>query len=55
MPRGASPKRDRQYEHMTESCEDRGVKADEAHERAARTVNELRARHGQAESSKSSS
>jgi plasmid stabilization system protein ParE len=55
MPRGASPKRERQYEHIKESYEDRGVKADEAEERAARTVNKQRAEHGETKSSKSAS
>ena len=41
MPRGVKEgsKRDRQYEHIKESYEDRGVSKDEAEERAARTVN----------------
>ena len=36
MPRGASRKRERQYEHIKESYEDRGVSKDEAERRAAR-------------------
>lgn len=48
MPRQAwSDKRERQYEHIKESYEDRGVKEDEAEERAARTVNKERAEHGE--------
>lgn len=48
MPQNAwSDKRERQYEHIKESYEDRGVGADEAEERAARTVNEERAEHGE--------
>jgi plasmid stabilization system protein ParE len=47
MPRGASKKRERQYEHIKESYEDRGVPRDEAEERAARTVNKERAEHGE--------
>ena len=41
MPRGVKEgsKRDRQYEHIKESYEERGVSKDEAEERAARTVN----------------
>jgi plasmid stabilization system protein ParE len=52
MPRGSSPKRERQYEHIKDSYEDRGVSADEAEERAARTVNKQRAEHGETKSSK---
>jgi plasmid stabilization system protein ParE len=40
-----SPKRERQYEHIKESLEDRGTNEDEAEEIAARTVNKERARH----------
>jgi plasmid stabilization system protein ParE len=40
-------KRERQYEHIKESYEDRGVSEDEAEERAARTVNKERAEHGE--------
>jgi plasmid stabilization system protein ParE len=48
MPQKAwSPKRERQYEHIKESYEDRGVSDDEAEERAARTVNKTRAEHGE--------
>ena len=52
MPRGANPKRERQYEHIKDSYEDRGVSADEAEERAARRVNKQRAEHGETKSSK---
>jgi plasmid stabilization system protein ParE len=52
MPRSWSAKRERQYEHIKDSYEDRGVKADEAEERAARTVNKERAEHGETKSSK---
>lgn len=55
MPRGSSPRRERQYEHIKESYEDRGVSTDEAEERAARTVNKERAQHGETKSSKSKS
>jgi hypothetical protein len=51
MPRGSSPKRERQYEHIKDSYEDRGVSADEAEERAARTVNKQRAEHGETKAS----
>ena len=52
MPAGSSPKRERQYEHIKDSYEDRGVSADEAEERAARTVNKDRAEHGETKTSK---
>jgi plasmid stabilization system protein ParE len=54
MPAGSSPKRERQYEHIKDSYEDRGVSTDEAEERAARTVNKQRAEHGETKSSKKS-
>jgi hypothetical protein len=48
MPQQAwSTKRERQYEHVKESAEDRGVGEDEAKEIAARTVNKNRARAGE--------
>jgi plasmid stabilization system protein ParE len=48
MPQGAwSDKRERQYEHIKESYEDRGVGEDEAEERAARTVNKDRREAGE--------
>jgi len=48
MPQKArTDKRERQYEHIKESYEDRGVSEDEAEERAARTVNKERAEHGE--------
>ncbi len=48
MPQRAwSDKRERQYEHIKDSYEDRGVSADEAEERAARAVNKERAEHGE--------
>lgn len=37
-----NPRRERQYEHIKDSYEDRGVAEDEAEERAARTVNKER-------------
>lgn len=42
-----SDKRDRQYEHIKESLEDRGESEDTAEEIAARTVNKDRARAGE--------
>lgn len=47
MPRGSSPKRARQYEHIKESAQERGVGEDRAEEIAARTVNKERARSGE--------
>ena len=47
MPRGSSPKRERQYEHIKESLSDRGIKESTAEEIAARTVNKERARSGE--------
>jgi plasmid stabilization system protein ParE len=52
MPRGQwSNKRERQYEHIKESAEDRGESEDRAEEIAARTVNKERARHGESKTS----
>lgn len=51
MPRGSSPKRERQYEHIKESAEDRGESPGRAKEIAARTVNKKRARSGEAKTS----
>jgi hypothetical protein len=48
MPRGSSPKRELQYEHIKESEEQRGVEPARAKEIAARTVNKERARSGEA-------
>ena len=50
-PRGVKKgsKRARQYEHIKDSLEDRGVKR--AEEIAARTVNKERARSGESETS----
>ncbi|MGW4907074.1 plasmid stabilization protein [Streptomyces sp. NPDC004270] len=47
MPRGSSPKRERQYEHIKESALDRGENEQRAEEIAARTVNKERARSGE--------
>ena len=52
MPQQAwSDKRERQYEHIKDSLEDRGTSHDKAQEIAARTVNKERARAGEAQSS----
>jgi hypothetical protein len=47
MPRGSSPKRERQYEHIKESARQRGESPNRATEIAARTVNKERARSGE--------
>jgi hypothetical protein len=47
MPRGSSPKRERQYEHIKESARARGERPGRAEEIAARTVNKERARAGE--------
>jgi plasmid stabilization system protein ParE len=48
MPRGSSPKRERQYEHIKNSERRRGESPERATEIAARTVNKERARTGEA-------
>src|SRR5881392_884810 len=49
MPQNAwSPKRERQYEHIKGSLEERGAGEEKAEEIAARTVNKERARAGEA-------
>jgi hypothetical protein len=48
MPRGSSPKRERQYEHILGVERERGVPEAKAVEMAARTVNKARARAGEA-------
>ncbi|MEU8250987.1 plasmid stabilization protein [Nonomuraea sp. NPDC048916] len=48
MPRGSSPKRERQYEHIKQSAKERGESERRATEIAARTVNKERARAGEA-------
>jgi hypothetical protein len=47
MPRGSSPKRERQYEHIKDSARERGESEKRATEIAARTVNKERARAGE--------
>ncbi|MFF3733096.1 plasmid stabilization protein [Streptomyces sp. NPDC002476] len=47
MPRGSNAKRERQYEHIKESAQERGVGEERAEEIAARTVNKARARAGE--------
>ncbi len=51
MPRGSSPKRERQYEHIKQGLKERGESNDTAEEIAARTVNKERARAGEAKES----
>ncbi|MFF4653413.1 plasmid stabilization protein [Streptomyces sp. NPDC001380] len=55
MPRGSSPKRERQYEHIKESARQRGEGEERAEEIAARTVNKERARSGEARTASGSS
>jgi hypothetical protein len=55
MPRGVNEgsKRERQYEHIKDSYESRGVSEGEAEERAARTVNKTRREHGETKAQRS--
>ena len=55
MPRGVKEgsKRERQYEHIKDSYQDRGVSTGEAEERAARTVNKTRREHGETKAQRS--
>ncbi|HUJ04870.1 MAG TPA: plasmid stabilization protein [Streptosporangiaceae bacterium] len=55
MPRGSSPKRERQYEHIKDSERQRGVSPGRAAEIAARTVNKERARSGESATASRSS
>ncbi|MFJ9814934.1 plasmid stabilization protein [Streptomyces sp. NPDC101151] len=55
MPRGSSPKRERQYEHIKESARERGESPKRAEEIAARTVNKERARSGESRTASRSS
>ncbi|MET8127842.1 plasmid stabilization protein [Streptomyces sp. NPDC005065] len=48
MPAGSGRKRERQYEHIKESAQERGASEERAKELAARTVNKERARSGEA-------
>src|SRR4026209_1247807 len=50
-PKAWNAKRERQYEHIKDSLEDRGTSEDKAAEIAARTVNKERARAGEARTS----
>ena len=55
MPRSWRDKRERQYEHIKDSYEERGRSEDKAEEIAARTVNKTRAEKGEAKGRKSRS
>ncbi|MFB7617746.1 plasmid stabilization protein [Kitasatospora sp. NPDC056181] len=55
MPRGSSPRRQRQYEHIRDSALDRGESEERAKEIAARMVNKERARHGESKTASRSS
>lgn len=56
MPRGSSQKRERQYEHIKESAEQRGGESKKrAKEIAARTVNKERAQSGESRTASRSS
>jgi hypothetical protein len=55
MPAGSSRKRERQYEHIKESAEERGESEKRAKEIAARTVNKERARSGESRTASRSS
>ena len=55
MPAGSNPKRERQFEHIKESYEERGASEDKAEEIAARTVNKQRAEAGETKGSKARS
>ena len=53
MPAGASPKRERQYEHIKESAKKSGRYGGRAEEVAARTVNKQRSQSGETKKSRS--
>ncbi|MFH9072037.1 hypothetical protein [Streptomyces alboflavus] len=55
MPAGSSKKRERQYEHIKESAQERGASAERAKEIAARTVNKERARAGESKTASKTS
>jgi hypothetical protein len=55
MPRGSSPKRERQYEHIRDQQKTRGKSAKRAKEIAARTVNKERARSGESKTASKTS
>jgi plasmid stabilization system protein ParE len=51
VPKAWTAKRERQYEHIEESLEERGTPKKKAKEIAARTVNKVRAQKGEAKES----
>src|SRR6184192_2350696 len=53
MPRGASPKRERQYKHIKQSAKKSGRYGGRAEEVAARTVNKIRREKGETKSQRS--
>ena len=55
MPRSWSDKRERQYEHIKDSYEERGRSEDKAEEIAARTVNKERREAGETKAQKARS
>ncbi|MFJ3667044.1 plasmid stabilization protein [Streptomyces sp. NPDC090106] len=55
MPAGSNAKRERQYEHIKKSAQERGESAGRAKEIAARTVNKERARAGESKTSSTTS
>ncbi|MGI5498644.1 plasmid stabilization protein [Lentzea sp. CA-135723] len=55
MPAGSNAKRERQYEHIKESVQERGGSAKRAKEIAARTVNKNRAQAGESKTASKSS
>jgi hypothetical protein len=55
MPQSWSKKRERQYEHVKDSAEDRGAGTKRAKEIAARTVNKNRAQSGESRQASKSS
>jgi uncharacterized protein len=55
MPRGVSPKRERQYEHIKQSAKKSGRYGGRAEEVAARTVNKIRREKGETKSQRSRS
>ncbi|MCF3134157.1 plasmid stabilization protein [Streptomyces olivochromogenes] len=55
MQTGSSSKRERQYEHVKKSAQDRGESTRRAKEIAARTVNKERARSGESKTASKSS
>ena len=55
MPEGSSPKRERQYQHIKDSYQERGRSEDKAEELAARTVNKQRRDAGETKGSREKS